>query len=286
MTDRNDLSTRWMKVSEPEPHVLLVEIVRAPVNAFHEACWTEFDLVFDKISTDPSVRAVVLASSLPKLFSAGIDFTGMDSTHAFDADPGRRAQQTRQWIAHSQRAVGAAERCPVPVIVAVHGVAYGLAIDIASACDVCYAAADVRFSVKEVDIGLAAGLGTLARLPKVAGSRSAVRELAFTAREFGAAEALRMGLVSRIVSGGRDEVVAAALDTATLIAQKSPIAVLGTKRVLLHSRDHTVQSNLNYVAVWNGAMLQSPDKSAALKGALERKPAIFPNLGKFPGAKL
>ena len=91
----------------------------------------------------------------------------------------------------------------------------------------------------EVDVGLAADIGTLARLPKIAGNHSLVHELAYTAREFGADEAARMGLVSRVVPGGRDEVLAAALETAGVIARKSPIAVVGTKRVLLHARDHS-----------------------------------------------
>ena len=93
--------------------------------------------------------------------------------------------------------------------------------------------------VQEVDVGLAADIGTLARVPKVTGNQSFVNELAFTARNFSATEAERCGLVSRVVPGGRDEVLAAALETARLIAEKSPVAVLGTKRLLLHARDHT-----------------------------------------------
>ncbi|GJE89233.1 ClpP/crotonase [Phanerochaete sordida] len=286
MVERKDLTGKFIKVSEPEPHVLLVELSRGPVNAFHEPFWREFGRVFNDISNDPSVRAVVLASSLPKLFSGGLDFGGMSSLDAFDKDPGRKALQIREQIAQFQDAIAAPERCPVPVVAAIHGVAYGLAIDIVSACDVRYAAENVRFSVKEVDIGLAADIGTLARLPKITGNQSFVRELAFTGRDFTAAEALQMGLVSKVVSGGRDQVVAAALQTAKLIASKSPIAVLGTKRVLLHARDNTVQSNLEYVATWNSAMLQSSDTPSALKGAMEKKPATFPNLGKPPTAKL
>lgn len=91
---------------------------------------------------------------------------------------------------------------------------------------------------QEVDVGLTADIGTLARLPKITGNQSMVHELAFTARNFTAAEAEKIGLVSKVVEGGRVEVVKAALDTARVIASKSPIAVLGTKRVLLHSRDH------------------------------------------------
>lgn len=59
-----------------------------------------------------------------------------------------------------------------------------------------------------------------------------------TARDFGAEEALSVGFVSKVVQGNRDEVVAAALDTARLISSKSPVAVVGTKQILLHSRDH------------------------------------------------
>jgi delta(3,5)-delta(2,4)-dienoyl-CoA isomerase len=93
--------------------------------------------------------------------------------------------------------------------------------------------------VQEVDVGLAADIGTLARLPKIVGNESLVRELAFSARNFGAVEAQKLGFVSRVVEGSRDEVVAAALDLAKLIATKGPIPVVGTKEILLHARDHS-----------------------------------------------
>ena len=94
-------------------------------------------------------------------------------------------------------------------------------------------------NMQEVDVGLAADIGTLARLPKVVGNHSLLNELAYTARDFSAVEAERLGLVSRVVQGGRGEVLQAALQTAQLIAGKSPIAVLGSKHLLLHARDHT-----------------------------------------------
>ncbi|PSR83809.1 hypothetical protein PHLCEN_2v5623 [Hermanssonia centrifuga] len=280
MTERSDLSGQFIKVYSPEPHVVVVQLARNPVNAFHEPFWVEYGHVFDKIGQDPTVRVVVLASTLPKVFSAGIDFTALGALQTFDKDPARRALQTRTFTIAFQEAIGATERCPYPVIAAVHGVALGLSIDIIAACDVRYAADDTRFSIKEVDVGLAADIGTLARLPKLAGNQSLVHELAYTARDFSASEAERMGLVSRVVSGGRDGVLKIALETAHIIAQKSPIAVLGTKRTLQHARDHTVQENLEYVATWNSAMLQSSDLTAALKAAKAKQLAIFEPLGK------
>lgn len=92
---------------------------------------------------------------------------------------------------------------------------------------------------QEVDVGLAADIGTLARFPKIVGNESAVRELAYTARNFDAREAEKIGFVSRVVEGSRDEVLVAALQVAKQIASKSPIPVTGTKHLLLHSRDHS-----------------------------------------------
>ncbi|OCH89809.1 ClpP/crotonase [Obba rivulosa] len=279
------LSGPCIRVTCPAPHVALVELSRKPVNAFHDPFWKEYGRVFDDLSLEPDVRVIVVASALPKLFTAGIDFTALGSMANFDKDPARRAIQTKEHISMFQRAIGAPERCPYPVIVAVHGAAMGLGIDIITACDIRYAASDAKFSVKEVDVGLAADIGTLARLPKVAGNESLVRELALTARNFSAAEAAQLGLVSKVVEGSRDEVVKAALETAKLISQKAPVAVVGTKHLLLHARDHPVQQNLDYTATWNAAMLQSVDMADALKAAKTKKPPVFRSLAKHP-AKL
>lgn len=108
-----------------------------------------------------------------------------------------------------------------------------------------------------MDIGLAADIGTLAFLPKITGNQSLVRELAYTARSFSAAEAEKLGLVSRVVSGGRDEVVKAALELAKVIAEKSPIAVSGTKRLITHARDHSVGENLVFTQSWNAHALRT-----------------------------
>jgi len=95
----------------------------------------------------------------------------------------------------------------------------------------------------------------LAYLPKLTGNQSLLRELAYTARNFSASEAEKLGLVSRVVPGGRDQVVQAALELAKTIAAKSPIAVSGTKRLISHARDHPVEENLVYTQSWNAHAL-------------------------------
>lgn len=137
--------------------------------------------------------------------------------------------------------MSAIQICSKPVIAAVHGLCLGGGIDIIAAADIRYAAEGATFSIKvsseiflkpkncqlirqlfpppqEVDVGLAADVGSLQRLPKTSGSASLLYELALTARNFGTAEAEKLGFVSKVVPGGRDGVLKAALETAKVIA--------------------------------------------------------------------
>ncbi|KAI6153034.1 ClpP/crotonase-like domain-containing protein [Pisolithus tinctorius] len=156
------------------------------------------------------------------------------------SDSARTAVALRRHVLSFQAAISSPERCPVPVIAAIHGVAYGLAVDIIAGCDIRYAASDTTFSIKEFDVGLAPDIGTLARLRHIFSNASLGAELAYTARTFSAEEAFRLGVVSRVVEGGMDEVVRESLALAEEVARKSPIAVTGTKHLLMHARDHSV----------------------------------------------
>jgi len=277
-------NARYFNISTPAKNILLLEISRPPVNAFSEEAWEELQSIFEQISVDGDIRAVVLASSNPKIFTAGIDVGDLQrhSESPFP-DQSRKALGLQRHILRFQNAISSIEKCTQPVIAAINGVALGLAIDIASAADIRYASSDARFSIKEVDVGLAADIGTLARFPKITGNESLARELALTARMFDAKEASQIGFLSKVVDGGREEVIKAAVETASLIAQKSPLAVVGTKHLMLHSRDHSVQENLEYTATWNGAMLLGPDSQLSMQATKFKKPANFPPLTKLSG---
>jgi delta(3,5)-delta(2,4)-dienoyl-CoA isomerase len=163
------------------------------------------------------------------------------------------------------------------VICVCHGISIGLAIDIATAADIRICASNTRFAVKEVDIGLAADIGTLARLPKVVGSASWVKDVCLSARDFTAHEALSVGFVSS-VHASKDAAVEAGLKTAAFIAGKSPVAVQGTKELLNYGRDHTVAESLRYTAVWNSVALQGKDFPTALQSGLRRTRPTFEKL--------
>lgn len=121
---------------------------------------------------------------------------------------------------------------------------------------------------------MAADVGTLQRLPKLIGNDSAFRELAYTARNFGSQEASSLGIVSKILPD-KEAVVSAALETAELIASKSPVAVAGTKVCLNYARDHTVDEGLEYIANWNMVMLQSKDLQEAMTAAMTKTKPNF-----------
>ena len=129
-------------------------------------------------------------------------------------------------------------------------------------------------AVKEVDIGLAADIGTLSRLPKVVGSFSWVKDVCLSARTFGAEEALRVGFVS-YVEPTKEKAIGRALSIARLLTEKSPVAVQGTKELLNHARDNRLADSLRYTGVWNSAAIQTKDvKDAMLSGLQKRKPTF------------
>ncbi|KAG8906283.1 hypothetical protein FRC01_008071, partial [Tulasnella sp. 417] len=200
-----------------------------------------------------------------------------------DQDPARTSIPLRDHILHFQSCITAIERCRQPVVAAVHGAAIGLGVDILCACDVRFASENASFSIKEVDVGMAADIGTLSRFPKIVGNQSAVRELAFTGRIFNANEAKEIGFVSKVVDGGMEEVLAAALHVARMISTKSPIAILGSKHLLNHARDNSVGNSLEYTATWNSLMLQSNDTIDAFAAFKSKEPPVFKPI---PSSKL
>ncbi|XP_040437534.1 delta(3,5)-Delta(2,4)-dienoyl-CoA isomerase, mitochondrial, partial [Falco naumanni] len=203
---------------------------------------------------------------------AGIDLVEMGGE--FLAVPGedaaRRAWHLREKIASYQETFSVLEKCPKPVIAAVHGACVGAGVDLISACDIRYCSQDAWFQVKEVDIGLAADVGTLQRLPKIVGSQSLVNELAFTARKMMAPEAQSCGLVSRVFPD-KASLLRGALAVAAAVAARSPVAVQGTKVNLVYARDHPVPEGLRYMATWNMAMLQTEDILKSVQAALEKR---------------
>merc|ERR1712179_340421 len=183
-------------------------------------------------------------------------------------------------VRHLQDLITAVEKCRKPVIGAVHNACVGMGVDLITTTDIRLCTQDAWFCVKEVDMGLAADIGTLQRLPKVIGSQSVVNDLCLTARKLKAEEAEKIGLVSTVYPG-KEEMMAAALQMAANIASKSPVAVQGTKINLVYSRDHTVDEGLDKVASYNMVMLQSEDVMKSALAAMDKDSDEAPEFSKL-----
>ncbi|GCC31422.1 delta(3,5)-Delta(2,4)-dienoyl-CoA isomerase, mitochondrial [Chiloscyllium punctatum] len=261
-----------LHVSQPRDSVLHVELNRPNKrNAMNHTLWREMVECFNKITHDTDHRVVVV-SGAGKMFTAGIDLMDMAGQvlQPTGDDTARKAWHIRNKILQYQESFNVIEKCPKPVIAAVHNACIGGGVDLITACDIRLCSQDAWFQVKEVDIGMAADVGTLQRLPKIIGSASLMSELVYTARQLMADEALSCGLVSRVFED-KEAMLEGAFEMASEIASKSPLAVQGTKLNLIYSRDHPVKDGLNYIATWNMSMLQTDDLIKSAQAAMEKK---------------
>uniref|UniRef100_A0A8D8SJ00 Delta(3,5)-Delta(2,4)-dienoyl-CoA isomerase, mitochondrial n=1 Tax=Cacopsylla melanoneura TaxID=428564 RepID=A0A8D8SJ00_9HEMI len=281
---------KTLLVKVPKPFVFHVELNRPDkLNAMNHTMWLEIRECFDSLAENDECRAVVL-SAAGKLFTAGLDLSGMMTLGqeiAEQEDVARKSKVLRKLITTYQNSISSLEKifftcllfqCPKPVIAAVHGACVGGGLNLISAADIRYATNDAWFTLKEVDIGLTADVGALQRLPRIIGSQSLVNEFAFTARKIESSEAKECGLVSKLYND-KESLVSGAIELAALIASKSPVAVQGTKRSIVFSRDHTVQEGLDQLADYNSTMMQGEDfLNAAISQATKSPPPIFSKL--------
>lgn len=270
-----------LAVSIPEPHVAHVELNRPDKgNAMNLAFWREMVECFKALDSDSDIRAIVI-SGRGKLFTGGLDLMAMmsDMPDFFDTgkETARRAKSLHKTIQDFQQSFTQIEECSVPVIAAVHSACVGGGVDLTTACDIRYCSQDAYFQVKEVDLGLAADVGTLQRLPKITGNESFVKEICYTARKVHSQEALKMGMVSRVFND-KESCISAAIETAKLISEKSPVAVQTTKESLNYSRDHPVKDSLNHVRLLNQCMLQSEDVVKSAQAMMNKEKAVFSKL--------
>jgi enoyl-CoA hydratase len=244
-------------------------------NAMGPAFWKELPLVMQELETNPEVRAIVLAAKGPH-FTVGLDLKAMMGTFGGgDAGASGAAARLRllDEIARFQGSINAVADCRKPVIAAVHGYCLGGGIDLITACDIRVAAADAVFSVRETRIAIVADVGTLQRLPAIIG-KGHVAELVYTGDDISAQRAREIHLVNSVYPD-HDAALKAARELATRIANNSPLAVTGCKRVLAYCEGKSVEDGLQYVATWNAAFLASDDLGEAMQAFLEKRPPKF-----------
>jgi len=242
-------------------------------NAMNGPMWDELQQCFEWLDQQSSVRAVILAGN-GKHFCAGLDLGAFANVlSGAGSDPARRAEQLRRTVLRLQGNLTAIERCRVPVLAAIHNTCIGGGVDMTCCADMRYATEDAYFSIREVDIGMTADVGTLQRLPRIIPD-GIVRELAYTGRNMDAEEAREVGFVNKVFEN-RETMMREVTAIARAIAAKSPLAVRGSKEMLLYARDHSVADGLNYIATWNAGMLSQVDLQAGIQAQMTRTAAVY-----------
>ena len=250
------------------------------LNTMSRDFWVELGDVLEEINKNSEVRVVVM-SSTGKHFCAGMDLSafsnGVDNIpDEKKPDHARIGEAVYRVAKELQGYITSLEKIRVPVIAAIQGGCVGGAVDLVTACDIRMASNDAFFCIQEINIGMAADVGTLQRLPKIIPD-SKMREMAYTGRRMYADEAKETGLVSDTYES-QEEMLAAANELAKVIASKSPVAIYGLKAVMNYSRDHSVSEGLEYNALWSGAMLSQKDMTEAITANMEKRDASFNDL--------
>jgi enoyl-CoA hydratase/carnithine racemase len=250
-----------------------VRLIRADkMNALDPAMFEGIIAAGAELATMKGLRVVVLSGE-GHAFCAGLDMASFAAMKdRGDAVPGVRDLTTRtHGIANRpQQCAWLWRELPVPVIAAVHGVAFGGGFQIALGAGIRYATADTRFSVMEIKWGLVPDLaGT--QLMRHLAREDVVRELTYTGRVFDGAEAARLGFVTRLVADPR----AAAFETAKEIAQKSPDAVRAAKRLLNLAVASDAKTGLLAESAEQQKLIGSPNQIEAVASNLQKRAANY-----------
>jgi enoyl-CoA hydratase len=207
------------------------------------------------------VRVVVLTGAGDRAFAAGADIKYMS---------GLDVAAAKEWGALGHETTGLLETMPRPTIAAINGFALGGGCELALACDVRYASAKAKLGQPEINLGVIPGWGGTQRLARVCGIGVA-KELILTGRTVDAEEALRIGLVNAV----HDPVLDRALETAQLLASKSPIALAAAKAAINRALAGDAQWNLAAEAGDFGDLFSSEDAKEGLAAFAEKREPNF-----------
>lgn len=246
-------------------------------NAMGPDLWRELPVVFERLDGDDSIRAIVITGN-GRNFTYGLDLPAMmgeigGTQNDPDGGLARARTQFLDRLRKMQHSLDAVAACRKPVAAAVAGWCIGGGVDLLAACDVRYASADARFSVREVKVAIVADLGSLQRLPAIIGDGH-LRELALTGKDIDATRAAAIGLVNDVLPDPA-AALAAAHGFADEVAANPPLVVQGIKEVLDAGRADQVRAGLRYVGAWNAAFLPSHDLTEAVTAFVERRPPEY-----------
>jgi enoyl-CoA hydratase len=233
------------------------------LNALNRETLEELLRCCRELAEDQEVRVVIITGTGEKAFIAGADISAMQPLDALAA---------REFGRLGHRVMAAIESLPQPVIAAINGFALGGGCELALACDIRLAADNARFGQPEVNLGVVPGFGGTQRLPRLIGKGPAC-ELLFSGEMIDAAEALRLGLVNRVVPRAELQTVAVAL--AEKIASRGPLAVRLCKEAVNKGLEMGLAEACAHEAELFALCFASAEQKEGMAAFLEKRPARF-----------
>lgn len=269
------MSQRTMELSIEDRVARLTLSRPEQMNTMSPAFWRDLEGALDKLQRDAPARALVIDST-GKHFTAGMALDSFDSSIALDDSSAQSRANIAEVLIDMQRAFDRLAQLRMPVIAAIQGGCVGGGVDMVAACDIRYCTADAFFCIQEINIGMAADLGTLQRLPKLI-PEGVVREYAYTGRRMPAYRALAVGLVNEVFDT-QEAMLEAAMQTAMEIAARPPVAVWATKQAIDYARDHPVADGLRQMGWLQAGMWDTGAVVEAIQARSERRAPEFPDL--------
>ena len=245
-------ATALVTLNRPEKH-----------NALSLDLLGRLQAILRDLGADAGVRVVIVRGN-ERCFSTGMDLD--------DLAPVKGVADTQRILGLVRDANAAIERCPKPVIAAIAGWCLTGGLEMALACDVRVAAETARFGITSARIGTVAGAGGTQRLPRLIGPGRA-KEMLFSAEPIDAAEALRIGLVNRVVPAGQE--VEAAMEMARLWAHRAPLSLWFAKSAVNVGLTMPLEAALAFEIGLTAQLFTTEDRREGLRAFQEKREAEF-----------
>ena len=233
------------------------------LNALNRDTLQNLQHAFDALEKDAEVKVIILIGAGEKAFVAGADIAKMQEMNDLEA---------RSFILLGQQVMTTIENSSKPVIAAVNGFALGGGCELAMACDIRLAAENAKFGLPEVNLGVIPGFAGTQRLARLVGKGRA-KELVFTGDMIDAQEALRLGLVNKVVAP--EQLLETTLKMARKIAGKGPIAVQLSKDAINRGLEMDLDRASAYEAELFARCFASADRKEGIQAFLEKRSADF-----------
>jgi enoyl-CoA hydratase len=240
-------------------HVARITLHHPPANVLNLSVLKELEQVLNEVEEDEYVR-VVIVTGTGRFFCAGADIHEL--AHLTTVHSGS------EFAVRGQSLLSRIERSEKPVLVAINGTCVGGGLELALACHIRVAAAGALLGLPEIKLGLIPGFGGTQRLPRVVGASKAA-EMILTGESLSAEEALRIGLVSRVVPP--HELVAQAEAIAALITARGKTSVEAALHAIRGGLDIPLSEGLAREAELFSRLCVTPDKKEAVQAFLEKR---------------